>query len=89
MNEDSSYTEKLIEKAKDKNVNLKFINNIVDHSRTYRANEKVYSLWDIYTEADIVTYPSLLEGWGNQFLEAVFAKIPVLVYEYPVFEKIY
>ncbi len=87
MNEDSSYTEKLIEKAKDKNVNLKFINNIVDHSRTYRANEKVYSLWDIYTEADIVTYPSLLEGWGNQFLEAVFAKIPVLVYEYPVFEK--
>ena len=28
MNQDSSYTEKLIEKAKDKNVNLKFINKI-------------------------------------------------------------
>lgn len=87
MNEDSSYTKKLIEKAKNENVNLKFINNIVDHSRTYRNNEKIYSLWDIYTEADIVTYPSLLEGWGNQFLEALFAKIPVLIYEYPVFEK--
>jgi hypothetical protein len=28
----------------------------------------------------------LSEGWGNQFIEAVFAKRPVAVFEYPVFK---
>jgi len=46
---------------------------------------KCYSLWDAYAHADLVTYPSVLEGWGNQFLEAIFAKKPVIVYEYPVY----
>ena len=40
---------------------------------------------DVYAHADLVTYPSVLEGWGNQFLEAIFAKKPVVVYEYPVY----
>lgn len=30
------------------------------------------------------TYPSVWEGWGNQFIEAVFAKLPVVLFEYPV-----
>lgn len=47
--------------------------------------EKSYALWDVYTIADYVTYPSILEGWGNQFLEAVFAKKPMLIFEYPVY----
>ncbi len=34
-----------------------------------------------------MTYPSVLEGWGNQLLETMFAKKPVIVYEYPVFER--
>ena len=37
--------------------------------------------------ADFVTYPSLWEGWGNQFLEAVKAKLPLLIFEYPVFNQ--
>ncbi|NNG04979.1 MAG: glycosyltransferase family 4 protein [Inquilinus sp.] len=46
---------------------------------------KVYSLWDCYAHADLITYPSLLEGWGNQFLEALFARRPIALFEYPVF----
>ncbi len=46
---------------------------------------KVYSLWDCYAHADLITYPSLLEGWGNQFLEALFARKPIVVFEYPVY----
>jgi glycosyltransferase involved in cell wall biosynthesis len=35
--------------------------------------------------ADFVTYPSLWEGWGNQLLEAIRAKTPILLFEYPVY----
>lgn len=35
-----------------------------------------------------MTYPSLREGWGNQFIEAVFAKLPVVLLEYPVWAKV-
>ena len=44
-------------------------------------------LWDTYTIADLVTYPSLWEGWGNQLLEAVKAKLPLVIYEYPVYQR--
>ncbi len=48
---------------------------------------KKYSFWDSYVIADLVTYTSIQEGFGNQFLEAVyFKKVPGIL-EYPVFEK--
>ena len=46
---------------------------------------KIYNFWDAYVFADLITYPSLLEGWGNQFLEGIFAKKPLIIFEYPVF----
>ncbi|HAA85760.1 MAG TPA: glycosyl transferase family 1 [Kosmotogaceae bacterium] len=49
--------------------------------------EKRYGLWDAYTMADFFTYTSVIEGWGNQFLEAIFARLPVIVFEYPVFKN--
>jgi glycosyltransferase involved in cell wall biosynthesis len=45
----------------------------------------MYSLWDSYVHADLITYPSYWEGWGNQFLEAIFARKPIAMFEYPVF----
>ena len=36
---------------------------------------------------DIVTFTSLWEGWGNQFIEGIFAMKPMVVYEYPVFKS--
>ena len=45
------------------------------------------SFWNAYYIADFVTYPSIWEGFGNQFLEAIaFKKLPIL-FEYPVFRK--
>ena len=68
------------------NIEIHYINDIVDHSRNEKANKKIYSLWDIYTIADFITFTSILEGWGNQLLEGLFAKKPMLIYEYPVFK---
>jgi len=48
---------------------------------------KKYSLWDSYVIADFVSYTSTWEGYGNQFLEAVYFKKLPLIFEYPVFIK--
>jgi len=42
-------------------------------------------LGDLYREADLVTYPSLIEGFGNAFLEAVYYRRPIIVNRYDVF----
>ncbi|MEE8389503.1 MAG: glycosyltransferase family 4 protein [Anaerolineae bacterium] len=63
-----------------------FIEDIVGGERQMRDGEKIYSLWDTYVFADFVTYPSLWEGWGNQFLEALRARLPILLFEYPVYQ---
>jgi glycosyltransferase involved in cell wall biosynthesis len=42
-------------------------------------------LWNIYVHADFVTFPSLYEGFGNAFLEAVYLKKPLLVNRYATF----
>ncbi|KPL23638.1 MAG: hypothetical protein AMJ93_04175, partial [Anaerolineae bacterium SM23_84] len=62
-----------------------FIEDIIRARRQTAAGQRVYSLWDAYVFADFVTYPSLWEGWGNQFLEAVQGRLPLLVFEYPVY----
>ncbi|HCL90801.1 MAG TPA: glycosyl transferase family 1 [Candidatus Atribacteria bacterium] len=81
------YVERLKTRAKESNVELLFINNLVEHSRCVKNNNKIYSLWDTYVFADIITYPSIQEGWGNQFLEGLFAKRPMLVFEYDVYKE--
>ena len=59
------------------------IHDIVGSKRS--DNPRKFALWDVYTIADAITYPSILEGWGNQFLEGLFAKKPIVIYEYPVY----
>jgi glycosyltransferase involved in cell wall biosynthesis len=82
---DQPYKAKLEEKISKTNIKALFINDIVGAKRKPNDHKK-YSLWDCYAHADIITYPSLFEGWGNQFIEAVFAKKPIILFEYPVFK---
>jgi glycosyltransferase involved in cell wall biosynthesis len=80
-----NYVDMLKDRAREQGVDIRFVGDYVKHSRGKKNGRKVYSLWDSYVYADFVTYPSYWEGWGNQFIEAVFAQLPVLLYEYPVF----
>jgi glycosyltransferase involved in cell wall biosynthesis len=80
------YKNLLVHKADKMNVDAVFIEDLVGESREIRNGKKIYSLWDTYVFADFVTYPSQWEGWGNQLLEAIRAKLPVMLFEYPVFE---
>ena len=50
--------------------------------------EGFYALYpDMYTMADFVLYPTGWEGFGNQLLEAFAVGLPVVVFEYPVFQE--
>jgi len=80
-----AYLPNLKKKAKRAGVDMIHIEDLVHHERQNQNGEKTYSLWDTYVFADFVTYPSLWEGWGNQFLEALRAKLPVMLFEYPVY----
>ena len=46
---------------------------------------EVFDLRDAYECCDLVTYPSLIEGFGNAFLEAIYYRCPLLVNRYPVY----
>ncbi|MFB6356758.1 MAG: glycosyltransferase [bacterium] len=48
---------------------------------------KIYSLEDIYPHADLVTYPSAYEGFGNAFIETIYFKKPILVNNYSVYAQ--
>jgi glycosyltransferase involved in cell wall biosynthesis len=46
---------------------------------------KLYSLADAYQSADLVTYPSSVEGFGNAFLEAIYYRKPLVVSTYDIY----
>ncbi len=63
-----------------------FVDHRIGDSRgTTKDGKKIYTLEDIYPHADLVTYPSLQEGFGNAFLEAVYFKKPILVNNYSIY----
>ena len=48
---------------------------------------RIYTLDDVYQQADLVTYPSEYEGFGNAFLEAVYFRRPIVCKRYPIFRR--
>ena len=50
------------------------------------AGKKIYSLEDAYLQADLVTYPSRVEGFGNAFLETVYYQRPIVMSTYEIFK---
>lgn len=72
--------------AKRAQVDLRFVSTRVsDERETGPDGKKLYSLWDVYRHADLVTFPSLYEGFGNALLEAFYCRKPVVVNRYAVF----
>jgi glycosyltransferase involved in cell wall biosynthesis len=80
------YLSRLQQKVERAGIDALFIEDLVGGRRQTRDGQKIYSLWDTYVFADFVTYPSLAEGWGNQFLEALRARLPLMLFEYPVYQ---
>lgn len=86
--EGEDYRQMLVEWASASGVDLRFIATRVGDSRQLDSEgRKVYRLWDLYPHANLVTYPSLYEGFGNAFLEAIYFRVPVVVNRYAIFAR--
>jgi mannosylglucosylglycerate synthase len=85
--EGTDYEKRVHEFAALLKVEVRFESKIVDSQRGRSATgQKIYTLGDIYPLADLVTYPSSMEGFGNAFLEAIYYKRPLVVNNYSIFE---
>ena len=49
------------------------------------SGEKIYCLGDVYPHADLVTYPSTKEGFGNAFIETIYYRKPIVVNTYTIY----
>jgi glycosyltransferase involved in cell wall biosynthesis len=82
------YLEWLQENARERGVDLRLVDiHMSDPINPDVNHVDKYSLWDIYPHADFITYPSLYEGFGNAFLEAVYFKKPLLINRYAIFVR--
>jgi mannosylglucosylglycerate synthase len=67
-------------------VPVNFVSEVIQPQRSRTVDgRKIYALWDVYPYADLITYPSDIEGFGNAFLEAVYFRKPILVNNYSIF----
>jgi hypothetical protein len=70
-------------KGIEQGIPIHFLSNRLHDTRRYdETGRTLYTLWDVYPHADLITYPSLYEGFGNAFLEAVYFRKPLLVNRY-------
>lgn len=84
--EGMDYLMRIEEFARFINVDLKLISDRIGFERGANPNgEKVYTLWDAYVNADLVVYPSLYEGYGNAFVEAIYFRKPIVINRYSIF----
>jgi len=82
------YLHSLQRLAWESQVNLLYVADRVGDKRgDDDQGRKVYSLWDSYAHADFVTYPSLIEGFGNALIETIYFRLPALVNRYPVYQE--
>ncbi len=86
--EGDAYMAMLLDRIHDAGIDVRFISDRVGEARGRTADgKKVYTLSDVYPHADLVTYPSHFEGFGNAFLEAIYFGKPVVVNTYAVYAR--
>jgi glycosyltransferase involved in cell wall biosynthesis len=82
------YVEWLKEYARELKVDLRLVTTPIADPWNGNGNWKTeYTLWDIYSSADFITYPSSYEGFGNAFVEAIYLKKPILINRYATFVR--
>jgi glycosyltransferase involved in cell wall biosynthesis len=86
--EGDAYVKLLHDRISDAGIDALFIADRISEVRgVNEAGQKTYTLFDIYPHADLVTYPSYYEGFGNAFLEAIYFGKPVVVNTYAVYAR--
>lgn len=85
--EGHEYAHWLESHARDQGVDLRFLDVTLDDPwNPHPAKAPEFTLNDVYPLADIVTFPSTCEGFGNAFVEAIYHGKPLLVNQYEIFQ---
>lgn len=81
-----SYSDWLQMLARNHGVDLRLVeHNVVSPWSEAVAADGQFSLWTVYAAADLVTFCSLYEGFGNGLLEAIYFKKPIILNRYETF----
>lgn len=81
------YVNYLRDYAESLKVRLLFAAEYFNHERRLMEDgRKIYALADAYQQADLVMYPSVVEGFGNAFLETIYYKRPIVMSTYEIFK---
>lgn len=84
--EGSYYYQRILEYAKNLGVKLVAIDHLIAKARGInKKGEKLYTIADVQKCADLITYPSGYEGFGNAFLEAIYYKKPIVINRYSIY----
>ena len=85
--EGSDYEQHLRAYAKLIGVRVIFASKEFSHQRRLdEEGRQVFSLADVYSQAELVTYPSTVEGFGNAFLETIYHRRPIVISTYEIFK---
>lgn len=80
------YHQRIEEYANVMDVELLFVDRWIAEQRgTGPDGQPMFTLGDAFSQADLVTYPSEYEGFGNAFLEAIYYKKPVVCNRYLIY----
>ncbi len=84
--EGDEYYRRIQEYARELGVTIIHIDHLIaENAQAEGSKDAPYSIADIYRCADLVTYPSSYEGFGNAFLEAIYFKKPIVVNRYSIY----
>jgi glycosyltransferase involved in cell wall biosynthesis len=79
------YLSRLHVQADQRGVDLRYAAERFAHERRHHGDRRIFAVTDSYLEADLVTFPSLHEGFGNALIETVYFGKPLVVNRYPVY----
>ena len=84
--EGNEYFKRIQEYSKNMGVKIIAMDKYIGDKRGKNSKgEKLYDIADVYQNADLVTYPSGYEGFGNAFLETIYFRRPIIVNRYSIF----
>jgi glycosyltransferase involved in cell wall biosynthesis len=84
--EGDEYYCRVMDYARNMGVEILHIDKMIAAERGVDGEgEKLHTIADVYQCADLVTYPSGYEGFGNAFLEAVYYCRPIVVNRYSTY----
>jgi glycosyltransferase involved in cell wall biosynthesis len=80
------YLSRLHVQADQLGVDLRYGADRFAHERWHHSDRPIYAVADAYLETDLVTFPSMYEGFGNALIETVYFGKPLVVNRYSVYK---